>query len=100
MKRFFDLPYRSKLLITYLMIVLLTVALITSLVIMSASSHLQQSSTESLYLLTEQALINCVSGNGNRYSKINGFRCFALGHGSRNQDICFHSGCDLVFSYI
>lgn len=62
MKRFFDLPYRSKLLITYLMIVLLTVALITSLVIMSASSHLQQSSTESLYLLTEQALINCVSG--------------------------------------
>ncbi len=62
MKRFFDLPYRSKLLITYLAIVLLTVALVTTLVIMSASSHLKLSSTESLYLLTEQALINCSGG--------------------------------------
>jgi len=62
MKRFFDLPYRSKLLITHLVIVLLIVVLVTTLVIMSASQHLQQSSTGSLYLLTEQALINCVSG--------------------------------------
>ena len=62
MKRFFDLPYRSKLLITYLVIVLLIVVLVTTLVIMSASQHLRQSSTGSLYLLTEQALINCASG--------------------------------------
>lgn len=62
MKRFFDLTYRSKLLITYLIIVLLIVFLITAMVITGASQHLQQSSTESLYLLTEQALINCVGG--------------------------------------
>ncbi len=62
MKRFFDLPYRSKLLITYLVIVLLSVMLVTTLVTMSASQHLRQSSTDSLYLLTEQALINCVGG--------------------------------------
>lgn len=62
MKHLFDLPYRSKLLITYLVIVLLIVALVTTLVIMSASRYLQQSSTGSLYLLTEQALINCAGG--------------------------------------
>jgi len=62
MKRFFDLTYRSKLLITYLIIVLLIVFLITAMVITGASQHLQQSSTGSLYLLTEQALINCVNG--------------------------------------
>ena len=62
MQRFFDLTYRTKLLMTYLIIVLLIVSLITTLVIMGASQHLQQSSTGSLYLLTEQALINCVSG--------------------------------------
>ena len=62
MKRFFDLTYRSKLLITYLIIVFVIVSLVTTLVIMGASQHLRQSSTGSLYLLTEQALINCVNG--------------------------------------
>lgn len=62
MKSFFNLRYRSKLLITYFVIVLLSVALVTTLVIMSASRYLQQSSTDSLYLLIEQALINCANG--------------------------------------
>lgn len=62
MKRFFDLTYRNKLLITYLLLVLLIVVLVTTLVTLSASQHLLSSSMSSLSLLTEQALINYVGG--------------------------------------
>lgn len=62
MKRFVDLSYRSKLLITYLTIVLLIVAVITTTIIASTSGQLHSLSTGSLYLLTEQALINYVNG--------------------------------------
>ena len=62
MKRFVDLSYRSKLLITYLTIALLIVAVITTTIIASTSGQLHSLSTGSLYLLTEQALINYVNG--------------------------------------
>ena len=58
MKRFFDLPYRLKLLITHLGVVLAVVALITTLVTFRANSQLRESGTTNLFLLTEQLLIN------------------------------------------
>jgi len=58
MKRFFDLPYRIKLLITHLSVVLVVVAVITTMVTIRASTHLRESATNNLYLLTEQLLIN------------------------------------------
>ena len=56
MKRFFDLPYRIKLLITHLGVVLVVVVVITTLVTIGASSQLRESGTTNLFLLTEQLL--------------------------------------------
>lgn len=62
MKHFNDLPYRLKLLISHLSIVLLIVLIITSLVTYTASQQVLESSTANLYQLTEQVLINYTSG--------------------------------------
>lgn len=62
MKHFNDLPYRLKLLISHLSIVLLIVLVITTMVIYTASHQVLESSTENLYRLTEQVLINYTSG--------------------------------------
>lgn len=62
MKRFFDLPYRLKLLITHLGVVLMVVLVITSMVTIRASSKLRESSETNLFLLTEQLLINFTNG--------------------------------------
>ncbi len=58
MKRFFDLPYRIKLLITHLGVVLVVVAVITTMVTFRANTQLRESGTTNLFLLTEQLLIN------------------------------------------
>lgn len=61
MRRFNDLPYRVKLLVSHLSIVLMIVLVITSTVIYSASRQVLESSTANLYQLTEQVLINYTS---------------------------------------
>lgn len=58
MKRFYDLPYRSKLLITHLGIVLLTVLVIVTMVTIRTSRQAKENGIANLYLLTEQALNN------------------------------------------
>lgn len=58
MKRFFDLPYRTKLLITHMAVVLLVILAITAMITLQASAVLQQTGTDSLVQLTEQVLIN------------------------------------------
>lgn len=57
-RKFFDLPYRIKLLITHLGIVLLVVVAITAMITATASRQVLGTSTASLVQLTEQVLIN------------------------------------------
>ena len=57
-RKFFDLPYRIKLLITHLGIVLLVVVAITAMITMQSSRQVLETSTASLVQLTEQVLIN------------------------------------------
>lgn len=61
MKRFRDLSYRNKLLITHLSTVLLVVLAITTLMTLTASQQAVSSHTASLNLLTEQVLLNFIS---------------------------------------
>lgn len=58
MKRFHDLPYRVKLLMTHLGCVLLTALVIGGVVYASTSSQMGQQGTENLRLLTEQMIFN------------------------------------------
>ena len=52
LRRFFDLPYRIKLLITHLGIVLLVVVAITAMITMQSSRRVLETSTASLVQLT------------------------------------------------
>ncbi|NLV59746.1 MAG: histidine kinase, partial [Clostridiales bacterium] len=61
MKRFNDLSYRNKLLITNLIIVFAVVLAITTIMTLTASRQTVTSNTASLNLMTEQALLNFIT---------------------------------------
>ena len=66
---FFNLPYRLKLLITHLGVVLLVVAAITVMITLQASRQVLETSTAGLHQFTEQVLINFTNSvqNAERY---------------------------------
>ena len=66
---FFNLPYRLKLLITHLGVVLLVVAAITVMITLQASRQVLETSTAGLHQFTEQVLINFTNSvqNAARY---------------------------------